>query len=64
MKGAEHYMVRNPNQDKPTGPVVAAEHKASAKNRDQADETHPDEVVWEGMLDLEPADPSRSQCVF
>jgi len=46
-------MVRNPNQDKPARPVVAAEHKPSEKSRDQADEAHPDEVVWEGMLDLE-----------
>jgi hypothetical protein len=38
VKSAEDYVVSHPNDQEPTRPVVAAEHKHSANNRQKPDE--------------------------
>jgi hypothetical protein len=53
VKGAETDVVCDPNDQKPARPVAAAEHKHSAKNREQPDQANPDDAVCERTLCVE-----------
>jgi|SRR5262245_29392522 len=53
VKRAEDDVVCDPNEQKPAGPVAAAEQKHSAKYRKKTDEQNPDIVIVKMTLLLE-----------
>jgi hypothetical protein len=55
-KGAEDDVVCDPDEQKPARRIAAAEHKRSAKNRENPHEANPHDVIFKRTLRLELGD--------